>query len=185
MAKALAITPARDHEGLAAAAGERAGALFQSGRMLCAPAVLVALNRALGGGLDDALARRLTSGLAEGMAGAGCVCGALGGAQLALGLFLGEPKGFRRKALPPARELHDRFCELFGASCCRVLSRKVKHDPKAHLRQCADITARTAQEAARIILARRPALAEGAEGYSPAQRGGRLASGVRRLLGAG
>ncbi|MBU0513963.1 MAG: C-GCAxxG-C-C family protein [Proteobacteria bacterium] len=139
----------------------RAEELFQTGRLLCSEAVLFVLDAALGGGLPDGLAVRLASGLPEGLGGAGCVCGALSGGVLALGLFLtretpGRPD--RRRTRDAARELHHRFGRQAGSTCCRVLTKKWKDAPRAHVAQCVDLTGLAAETAARLILKRRPEL---------------------------
>ncbi|HIJ36997.1 MAG TPA: hypothetical protein HPP59_06975, partial [Deltaproteobacteria bacterium] len=73
-------------------AKERAKDFFVSKQLYCSEAVLVTINHGLGGGMSDELAIRLSSTLPEGLAGSGCLCGALGGAILALGLFLGRDR---------------------------------------------------------------------------------------------
>lgn len=136
--------------------GEEARGLMLSGGLYCAPAVLAAVNRRLGGGLDDELVRRLTAGLPEGMA-SGCTCGALSGAQLALGLFLGG-RGHDKAMAASARSLHDGFKAAHGSTCCRVLTRKVKGG-RARKEHCAALTGLAAELASRLVLAARPELA--------------------------
>jgi C_GCAxxG_C_C family probable redox protein len=152
--------------------------------MLCAPAVLVALNRGLGGPLESGQAQAVASALPEGMGGAGCTCGALSGAQLGLGLFLGGPGSRWRKMAPPARSLHDAFRAEFGATCCRVLSKKVAHDPGLHLERCVGLTAAAAERAAAVILAQRPELAARADRAWLAKGEGRWAAAWRKMVGA-
>jgi C_GCAxxG_C_C family probable redox protein len=164
----------------------KAQGLFASGRMLCAPAVLTALNRGLGGGLDQATLHNLTAGLVNGLGGAGCLCGAVGGGCLALGLFLGGGKpGGRaaRRVAAAGRELHDAFKSARGSTCCRVLTKKVKHDRKAHLAQCAELSGLAAGLACRIIIAQRPKLVPRAD-LSYLQRGGKKKSSLARLIAA-
>ncbi len=139
---------------------ERAKNFFLSKQLFCSEAVLLTLNHGLDGGMSDELAIRLSSTLPEGLAGSGCLCGALGGAVLALGLFLGRdrPGGRRDRnhALLGTRELHHLFKSRFGATCCRVLSRRVKDLPKQHFEQCAGMTGTAAGLATKIILRERP-----------------------------
>ena len=141
--------------------GKRAENLFLSRRMLCTEAVLVALNEGLGGDLTVDMAVRLASGFPMGIGDKGCTCGALTGSVLALGLFINpeQPSAADRKnARDAAAEIHDYFKSRFGSTCCRVLTKKVKNDKKAHFRQCADMTADSAATAARQILEKRPEL---------------------------
>jgi C_GCAxxG_C_C family probable redox protein len=145
----------------------RAEELVRSGRMLCAEAVLTVLDRDLGGGLPEGLAVRLTSGLPEGLGGAGCMCGALSGGLVALGLFL-TPEGptgrDRKRVRAAARELHDRFKQAAGSTCCRVLTREVRHDGRRLWGQCAGLTGLGAEMTARLILEKRPELIRGRPG---------------------
>ena len=57
-----------------------------------------------------------------------------------------------------AHQLHNSFKAAHGATCCSVLTRKVKHNKKAHFQRCADLTAEAAELAARLVLAKRPDL---------------------------
>ena len=68
--------------------GTKAYYLFITGRLWCSEAVLVTLNQGLGGGLSRRTAEALTMGMGNGLGGSGCLCGAVNGAVVALGLFL-------------------------------------------------------------------------------------------------
>ncbi len=138
--------------------GGRAENLFLSRQLLCAGAVLTALNQGLAGGVPPDLAVRLTSGMGNGLGGSGCICGALNGGVLAMGLFLGDgaagvPAG--KVARKQAAELHDIFRERFSSTCCRVLTKNIRHDRQLHYRQCAKFTGAAAEITARLILRQR------------------------------
>jgi len=139
---------------------ERARNLFETRQMLCTEAVVVTLNNSLDGGLTEAQAVALSAPFCMGLGDSGCMCGALSGAVMAAGLFLGKDQPYRNRSdmRDSARQLHDAFKASNGATCCRVLSKKVKHNTKDHLRQCADLTAESAEMAARLILQKRPEL---------------------------
>jgi C_GCAxxG_C_C family probable redox protein len=157
-------------EDAAVRVGRRARAFFESRRWLCSEAVLIALGEELEGGLSESLATRLACGLPMGLGGEGCLCGALSGGVLGLGLFLtpDHPSlGDRRRVREASAELHRRFRDEFGAPCCRVLTKKVKKDSAAHLGQCARLTETTAVQAARLILAVRPDLLRSPTGFTP------------------
>jgi C_GCAxxG_C_C family probable redox protein len=153
-------------EALAQLAGARAANLFDRHRLCCSEAVIVMLNRGFGGGLATEAALQLAAGFCNGMGGAGCSCGALSGAVTGLGLFLG-PHGAegcgKKKFRGVVREMHDRFRERFHATCCRVLSKKVKHDEKAHRVNCLLLTRGGAEIAVRLLLAARPDLVNRAD----------------------
>lgn len=176
--------PAQDQAQLLEMIRGKATNLFETGEMLCAPAVLVTLNGAFKGGMRDGQAKALAAALPEGMGGAGCTCGALSGAQLALGLFLGDKAPWRKMA-PKAREMHDIFKERFGSTCCRVLSKKVRHDSKAHMALCTSLTGEAAVQAAQIILAVKPELAEAAGIDCLCNRSNCWAVRFKKLVGAG
>ncbi len=165
---------------LASAVAAKAKALFASKEMLCADAIMSAVNEGLGGGLDPDMAKSLAGAYGEGLGGAGCLCGAVNGAALSLALILS-------KGLAPAqvrkagRELHDRFKERHGSTCCRVLTKKVKANPKEHFTQCAGLTESGARMAVSIILERMPELAAGANPQALTKRRSVLGTILRRL----
>lgn len=155
-----------DSENLIDLIGQRAGNLFLTGQLLCTESVLSVINQGLKGDLPPELAIRIASGLPEGLGGSGCLCGALNGGVLALGLFLGRNRpGFGNGSRVRActRLLHDRFRETFGGTCCRILTRDFRHDRQLHFNHCAELTAGAARMAARIILHKRPDLAGSAD----------------------
>lgn len=140
--------------------------LFLTRRFQCAQAVLCSLNEGLQGGLRRDIAAPLASGLAEGLGGSGCLCGALTGGVLAIGLFMGKDGRTLLKASGSSFStalLHRHFADRFGSACCKVLSKKVKHDAKAHFEQCAELTGAAAEIASRIILESKPHLAKMAD----------------------
>jgi len=140
--------------------------LFLTRQLQCAQAVLCTLNEGLGGGLRRDIAARLASGFAEGLGGSGCLCGAVSGGVLALGLFMGKDRRSLLNASGSSYStalLHREFAERFGSACCKVLSKKVKRDAKAHFDQCAELTGAAAEIASRIILESKPHLAKTAD----------------------
>lgn len=140
--------------------------LFLTRQFQCAQAVLCSLNEGLRGGLRRDVAARLASGLAEGLGGSGCLCGALSGGVLALGLFMGKDGRSLLNASGSSFStalLHREFAERFGSACCKVISKKVKHDGKAHFDQCTELTGAAAEIASRIILESKPHLAKMAD----------------------
>jgi C_GCAxxG_C_C family probable redox protein len=145
---------------VAALIGERARNLFLSRQMYCSEAVLVTLNQGLGGSLEKYQALALAAPFSEGVGNTGCMCGALGGALLALGLFIGGTSPVRRRAAVQraSSDLLKKFKTRFGSSCCRVLSKKSTFDSKSHFDHCSELTARAATLATEVILAHRPEL---------------------------
>ena len=165
------------HDDLAGSIARHAAQLFDSREMYCAQAILTAVDEGLGGGLGRERARRLATGFGEGLGTAGCVCGALSGAVLAASWFLSSVLG-AQEVRRISRELHESFKEAHGSSCCRVLTKPVRHDSCLHREKCSELTRRGAELAARAILRRMPELAGAA---APVRARARLAGLLRRL----
>lgn len=103
---------------------------------------------------------------------------------MASGLLLGKSRPYRhRKAMrDSARQLHDAFKAANGATCCRVLSRKVEHDRKAHFRQCAALTEQAAGLAAYLVLRKRPELIRRADTECDSQRQSAVKNAFSRVV---
>ncbi|CQR74312.1 Putative redox-active protein (C_GCAxxG_C_C) [Sporomusa ovata DSM 2662] len=71
---------------------------------------------------DEAL--KMASGFGGGLGHAGCMCGALSGATMVLGMLQGRSnkEQSRGPIYGSAQEFHDIFSGQFGATCCRVLN---------------------------------------------------------------
>lgn len=166
MTSTLRVLPDPKARELARLASGRAQNLFLTGQLLCSEAVVTVVNRALGGNVSDDVAIRMAACFPQGLGDSGCLCGAVSGGALALGLFLGRDRPGARdkgKAMDAARNLHDSFKGEFKSTCCRVLSKQVKHDSRAHLNQCAHFTSVTTEMVIISILKRRPELIEKAD----------------------
>jgi C_GCAxxG_C_C family probable redox protein len=114
----------------------------------------------------------------------GCLCGALSGAVMAAGLLLGQahPLHGRKRMRDSARHLHDTFRSVHGSTCCRVLSRPVQNDHRAHFQHCAGLTAQAADMAARLILQKRPELIAPADEGFPARHPLSIGAAWTRLV---
>lgn len=53
--------------------------------------------------------------------GSGCLCGAVAGAQMIIGLLHGKTKDNTARAL--AKEFYQKFTEIHKVTCCKVLTR--------------------------------------------------------------
>ncbi|MBU0730731.1 MAG: C-GCAxxG-C-C family protein [Proteobacteria bacterium] len=141
----------------------RAENCFSARRICCSEAVFYVLNKAFGGEVDPALSIRLASGFCHGLGGAENLCGAISGASIGLGLFLGpdSPGGMKRKDFrKTVKEFHDRFIEQTGSASCKVLLEHVKDDTKAKLKNCQGLTGTGAFLAAKVLLEKKPKLKE-------------------------
>ena len=175
------------HEALVEQIGQRARNLYLTRQLLCTEAVVETINEALDGGLSKSRVVALTAPFCVALGESGCMCGALSGAVLASGLFLGDshPYRNRKQMRAGARQLHDEFKARNGATCCNALTRQVKHDKTAHFQQCAGITENAAEMAARLILKNRPELATLSNGRFLARKQsvvGSTFSKIMRLL---
>jgi len=162
--------------------GQRAGNLFLTHQLWCSGAVLVTLNRALGGDLTQELAVRLAAGLGDGMGGSGCLCGGLNGGALAIGLFLGTGRlspGGDRKVLAATRTLHNQFKAAFGSACCRILTKNNPKESAVFGRDCALRTAKAAELSAALILDQRPGLIQQIDWDDLNQKDGRIGAGIK------
>lgn len=102
----------------------------------------------------------MSTGMAVGAGRSGCLCGALNGGILALGLFFGrtepggpgDPRAVRCMSL--ANELHHWFREVNGKNsvCCRVLTKEFDMGKGEHKEQCIHYTGLCARHTAEMII---------------------------------
>jgi hypothetical protein len=78
--------------------------------------------------------------------------------------------------------LYQKFVERFGSTCCKVISKKVRHDTKAHFEQCAELTGAAAELATRIILEAKPQLAKIADLEYLTRKDSMLMGTLNRIL---
>ncbi len=121
-----------------------AGEHFRSGYN-CAESIFLAFRDWLGLEAPRETVRGFT-GLGGGLGQAGCMCGALTGSAVVLGLVKGRSDSGESRDMVYAltREFHDRFESNFGNTCCRVLNTH-PFDSREHLRNCLKITGGTAK----------------------------------------
>jgi len=139
---------------LAASIGFNARALYGSGGLSCAEALLTVINHEFDGGLSRDCVMALSTGFCGGIGDAGDVCGALTGAVMAQGLILGRGESPIRgdDARKAARELLDRFVARHGSTCCKVLC--AARDPESDLKgPCLEYVETAATLCAELILA--------------------------------
>lgn len=120
----------------------------------CAESVLRAFREDLGLALgDDTL--KIASGFGGGLGYAGCMCGALSGATMIIGLLQGrvDAHDSRDPVYASAREFHDVFAGHFGATCCRALNPH-EFNTIDQKRTCYRITGETAELLARFLAAK-------------------------------
>ncbi|MBD5553522.1 MAG: C_GCAxxG_C_C family protein [Desulfovibrio sp.] len=140
-------------EQMAAQAAELAKSYFRDDKNNCAESVLRALMQVTGQTCPVEILR-LASPFGRGMGAAGCACGALVGAEMAVGYFFGreQTKGAAPDACATAAKLmHDRFKKHNGATCCRILHKGLPFGTDEQLAACCERTLEAAEIAAQVI----------------------------------
>lgn len=129
---------------LALEARTHAGNKFKNG-LNCAESIVHTFNEMLNNPLGSE-ALKMATGFGGGLGHAGCMCGALTGSVMVLGLFKGriDPEQSREPSYDLAHDFHDRFLNEYEATCCRVLNPH-EFDSPEHLRRCLKLTGGTAK----------------------------------------
>jgi C_GCAxxG_C_C family probable redox protein len=175
----------RKNKEIAVLAGQRAENVYTARGLCCSEAVLYVLNEAFGGGLARAMVVRLAAGFCHGMGGGDCVCGALSGAQMGLGLLLGPKQagGMKKKEFEQiSKGMHDHFKERFGVTCCRLLLEKGKEKQGP---SCKELTGGGAEIAAGLLLATNPEFVARADYEFLERRETKAGLLARKLMGKG
>lgn len=113
--------------------------LYRSGKYHCAEAVVLALKNRFRPELPDAVVQ-MASGFGGG-SGTGCICGAVSGATMAMGLVLAEDKSKVKKL---TKELHTWFKSEYSATCCKLILER-------HKKICPELTGRVAGKVAEML----------------------------------
>jgi len=98
---------------------------FRSGTFFCSEAVVQTINEVLGKPYDDSIVK-MASGFPIGLGKSGCLCGAVSGGQMALGMIYGRVEGeaMNDKMFKKASGLHDYIKNEYKSTCCRVITRE-------------------------------------------------------------
>lgn len=89
--------------------------LYRSGKYHCAEAVLEVARRHFAADLPESIVGTV-SGFGGGSS-SGCLCGAVSGGTVALGLILADKK----ETTHLTKELHTWFKEKYGVTCCKTI----------------------------------------------------------------
>jgi C_GCAxxG_C_C family probable redox protein len=127
--------------------------LYRTGQFLCSEAVFLVANEYLDHPVPDEMVR-LASGFPVGMGLAGCVCGAVTGGVMALGIKYGRstPATETPGMFAASKELHDRFKARRKCVCCRALIRKFEFGSPEHLEQCITITGEVTADVIELLI---------------------------------
>ena len=98
---------------------------FRSGTYFCSEAVVQTLNDELGNPLPEEVVK-MASGFPIGLGKSQCLCGAISGGEMILGMMYGRTKGepMDPKMFEVAKGLHDYIKDEYKATCCRVITKK-------------------------------------------------------------
>jgi len=123
--------------------------LFRSGTFFCSEAVVQTINELLGKPYDESIVK-MASGFPIGMGKAGCLCGAVSGGQMALGMVYGRVQGepMQDKMFEKAKGLHDYIKTEYKSTCCRVITKEWAGDnfkSPERKNHCITITGRVAR----------------------------------------
>lgn len=99
----------------------------------------------------------MSSGFPGGVGGSKCICGAVSGGVMALGMFFGRSRPGDEKIsrmMELSAELHDWFKMENGKKtlCCRVLTHKLEWKGEEHNKQCAYYTGIVAEKVALMLI---------------------------------
>jgi C_GCAxxG_C_C family probable redox protein len=133
---------------------QKAEDYYRRGDFYCSEAIVKTLREEFRLPITEEVVA-MASGFPVGVGGSGCMCGAVVGGVMALGLFFGRtaPGDDRvTKAMDLSRELHDLFKTRHQNTCCRVLTKGMSLGSHEHMAQCIAFTGEVAEEAARIIV---------------------------------
>jgi C_GCAxxG_C_C family probable redox protein len=112
--------------------------LYRSGKYHCAEAVMETVRRQFAPDLPESIVGTV-SGFGGG-SGSGCICGAVSGGTVALGLVLADKK----ETAHLTRELHTWFKEKYGVTCCKIIRQN-------HKGICPELTGEVAGKVAEML----------------------------------
>ncbi len=83
------------------------------------------INEVLGKPYDESIVK-MASGFPIGLGKSGCLCGAVSGGQMALGMIYGRIEGepMNEKMFKKSSGLHDYIKNEYKSTCCRVITRE-------------------------------------------------------------
>ena len=115
-----------------------AESLYRSGSHHCAEAVMEAIRKHFAPDVPEAVVGTV-SGFGGG-SGTGCICGAVSGGTVALGLVLHDKKATAHLT----KELHVWFKEKYGVTCCKTIR-------QTHKGACPVLTGEVAGKTAEML----------------------------------
>ncbi len=126
---------------------------YANGDYYCSEAVVRVMRDTFNLSVSDECIK-MASGFPVGVGGARCMCGAVSGGVLALGLAFGRSEAKDpavNTAMELSRKLLEKFTEAHKVTCCRVLVKGMKLGSAEHMKQCVALTGEMAYECGKII----------------------------------
>ena len=135
---------------------ETAEEYFRKGEFFCSESVVKTINDALGNPYSEDVVK-LASGFPIGLGKAQCLCGAVSGGEMALGMVYGRVHGeaMNPKMFQKAKALHDFVKDEYKSLCCRVITREWNGDNFAspeRKEHCIKITGKVAEWVANELI---------------------------------
>jgi C_GCAxxG_C_C family probable redox protein len=124
---------------------EKAEGYFDRGEFFCSESVVHTINEFLGWPFPQSITK-MASGFPIGMGKSGCLCGAVSGGQMALGMGWGRNHGEQMHAdmFPVAAKLHDYIKQEYRSTCCRVIVKDYEFASPERKKHCVQITGEVA-----------------------------------------
>jgi len=127
-------------------AREKAEDYFKRGDYYCSESVITTINEMLGQPFQPEIVK-MASGFPIGIGKSKCLCGAVSGGVMALGLAYGreKPGAEMPDSFPNSADLHDHIIDKYGSTCCRVLTKDFEDfNSPERAEHCYDITGEVA-----------------------------------------
>ena len=132
------VKPSLESMELAKLCRQEAEDLYRSGTHHCAEAVMEAIRRHFAPEVPESVVATV-SGFGGG-SGSGCICGAVSGGTVAIGLVVKDKKVTTHLT----RELHVWFKEVYGVTCCKTIR-------QTHKGVCPELTGEVAGKIAEML----------------------------------
>ncbi|HHY78437.1 MAG TPA: C_GCAxxG_C_C family protein [Clostridiales bacterium] len=132
---------------------QEAEGYFQRGEFFCSESVVYTINKLLGSPYNEDVTR-LASAFPIGLGKSGCLCGAVSGGAMALGMAYGRKLGepMNEKMFPISAQLHDHIKNMYKSTCCRVLVKNYDFQSPERKAHCVKITGEVAAWIAEKLL---------------------------------
>lgn len=131
----------------------KAEGYFDRGEFFCSEAVVHTINELLDWPFPEDVTK-LASAFPIGLGKSGCLCGAVSGGSIALGMAYGRKHGdpMNEKMFPISAALHDHIKAVYKSTCCRVLVKDFQFASPERKAHCVQITGEVAAWVAEKLL---------------------------------